>query len=332
MKIVMTMLARDEADIVGDQIAFHLAAGVDFIVATDHDSSDGTTDILEQFAAQGVLHLLRESGAVLRQSEWVTRMARMAAVDFHADWVINSDADEFWWPSGGDLKKVLSHVPRTYGIVYSFIRPFLPPPDEGRFAERMTVRLSPLAPINDPASPFRANVRLLHRGAADVAVGTGNASVNSQSLAHLPGWSPVEVLHFPIRSFAHFERKFVAHYETVSERRRGDHRRAWHATRTGRLRELYDEISPKKECLQTGLTDGSLTIDTRLRDALRVLAAGHPARLEFPRRDARSEAGCAVERAVLAEGELVRLQRSVDGLEQRATAVERFGGRHRAAR
>lgn len=332
MTLVMTLLVRDEADIVRDQIAFHLAAGVDFIVATDHDSHDGTTDILEQFAARGVLHLLRESGAVLRQSEWVTRMARMAVVDFDADWVINSDADEFWWPSGGDLKKVLSLVPSTYGIVCSFIRPFLPPPDDGEFAERMTVRLTPSAAINDPASPFRANVRLLHRGAADVVVRTGNASVSGRSLARLPGWSPVEVLHFPIRSFAHFERKFLAHYETVRERRRGDHRRAWEATRTGRLRELYDDMSPKQDRLQTGLSNGSLTIDTRVRDALRTLAARNPAPLEFPRRDSRAEAGCAVERAVLDEGELVRLQRSLDGLEQRAKAVESSMAGSRGAR
>ena len=31
MRIVMTLLARDEADIVDAQIAFHLHAGVDFV-------------------------------------------------------------------------------------------------------------------------------------------------------------------------------------------------------------------------------------------------------------------------------------------------------------
>ena len=262
---------------------------------------------------------------VLRQSQWVTRMARLAATEFGADWVINSDADEFWWPSGGSLKQVLSHVPPEYGIVRSFVRPFLPPLEEGPFAERMIVRLSPSAAINDPSSPFRANVRLLHRGAADVVVGTGNASVSSRSLTRLPGWSPVEVLHFPIRGYSHFERKFLAHYETVREPRRGDHRRAWEAAQAGRLQELYGQIAADPLQVRAGIEGGSLTVDTRLRDALRLLSARPASVLEFPPRDAQEEAGCAVERAVLDESELVRLQRFADRVAQRAARGVRAG-------
>jgi hypothetical protein len=321
MKLIMTLLVRNEADIIDEQIGYHLAAGVDFIVATDHESSDGTLAILERYAAQGVLHLLHASGGVLHQSEWVTRMARMAAMEFSADWVINSDADEFWWPSGGDLKQVLALVPEEHGIAYSFARPFLPPLDDGPFAECMTVRLSPSAAINDPTSPFRPNTGVLHRGAPDVVVGTGNTSVRSRFLRRCPGWSPVEVLHFPLRSFAHFERKFLSHFRTVRERRRGDHLRAWEAAQKGQLHELYLEIVGTEERLRAGLAEGSLTIDTRLRDVLRALAAAPSSPLRFPRRDLEAEVGCAVEAAVLGEGETVRLQRWLDRLVQRVDAA-----------
>jgi hypothetical protein len=47
VKLVQTLVVRDESDIVGAQIDYHLNAGVDFVLATDHDSSDGTTEILE---------------------------------------------------------------------------------------------------------------------------------------------------------------------------------------------------------------------------------------------------------------------------------------------
>src|SRR5262249_30645506 len=104
MKLVATVLARDEADIIDAQVAFHLNAGVDFVIATDNNSRDGTTEILEAYQRDGCLHLIREPAEGLRQGEWVTRMARLAATDFGADWGINSDADEFWWPRGGPLQ------------------------------------------------------------------------------------------------------------------------------------------------------------------------------------------------------------------------------------
>ena len=49
----MTLVVRDEADILDAQIAYHLNAGVDFVIAIDHRSVDGTTEILESYARAG---------------------------------------------------------------------------------------------------------------------------------------------------------------------------------------------------------------------------------------------------------------------------------------
>ena len=326
LRLVMTLLVRDEADIVRDQIEFHLAAGVDFVVATDHESSDGTAEILEEYARAGVLRLIRQSGRRYLQSEWVTRMAQMAATDLGADWVINSDADEFWWPSGGDLKEVLGAIPERYGIVRTFVRPFLPRPGDGRFLERMTVRLSPAAAINDPASSFRVNVRLLHRASPVIVVGRGNVAITGSPLAVLRGWSPVEVFHFPIRSFAQFERKFLTHFETVGGDR-GDHARAYRASEAGLLREVYDRLCVDEAMLRRGLANGSLTLDTRLRDAVTALAADAPTPRTFPARTAPEQAGYAVDGAVLVEGETMRLFRRADEVVQRVVEAERRAGR-----
>ena len=97
MILAQTLVVRDEADVVDAQIAYHLAAGVDVVVATDHQSEDGTTEILEEYERRGVLRLLREGGPV-REDVWRTDMARLAARELGADWVINTDADEFWLP------------------------------------------------------------------------------------------------------------------------------------------------------------------------------------------------------------------------------------------
>jgi len=316
----MTLMARNEADIIDSQLAFHRAAGVDFVVAIDHGSTDETTEILKRYERNGFLHLIKVSSPTKQKSARYTRMARMAATDFGADWVINSDADEFWLPSGGPLKQVLALIPERFGVVHTFVRPFLPRPGSGLFAERMTVRFAPPAPINNPSDPFRPNVRLLHRADAAIRVGGGNASVQS-SLSPLPGWSPIEVLHFPIRSFEQFRRKFLTHYETsTGERQRGEHVRAYEAAREGRLQELYARLCVDDREVERGIEARMLELDTRLRDALHALP---DSTVHFAGRSGAEEAGYAIDADVLTSGEAVRLQRRTDELLQRVRDLER---------
>ena len=100
MKLVMTLLVRDEQDIVRENLDFHLAQGVDQVIVTDNGSEDATVEILREYEARGVVRLLFEPTDDYSQGRWVTRMARLAAAE-GADWVINNDADEFWWPRAG---------------------------------------------------------------------------------------------------------------------------------------------------------------------------------------------------------------------------------------
>src|SRR5205814_5142344 len=73
--------------------------------------------------------------------------------------------------------------------------------------------------------------------------------------------------------------------------------------------------------LEQGLHDGSLVIDTRLRDALDALREGK--QLVFPRLTVVDEAAYAVDVAALGEADVVRLQRRLDTLEQRLLTIER---------
>jgi Glycosyl transferase family 2 len=325
MTLVMTLLARDEADVIESWLSFHLNAGADFVVATDNRSQDGTTEILERYEREGHLHLIREEGEDLRQNEWVTRMARLAATDFGADWVINSDADEFWWPRGASLAQVLDAIPPRYGTVGAFLRTFAPRPDsEEPFAERLTVRFSALAPINDPASLFKPIRKVIHRGHPEIRLTRGNHAVVDSPFAPLRGWFPVEVLHFPLRSVAQCEHKARLQgnaWRHIDRTPTAYHAQMFEALESGTIPEYYARQVVTDQEVEQGIASGRLVVDTRLRDALRRLAAGDTG-LEFPTPTLVDEATYAVEAAALGEADVVRLQRRLDELEHRLATVE----------
>ena len=83
MKLVLTLLCRDEADILESMLGFHLEQGVDQIIATDNGSVDGSLEILQRFERSGQLTLLEEAEHTHDQAIWVSRMARMAAAMAH---------------------------------------------------------------------------------------------------------------------------------------------------------------------------------------------------------------------------------------------------------
>jgi hypothetical protein len=322
MKLVMTLLARDEADVVGEQLAFHLNAGVDFVVAMDNLSEDGTTEILESYAKSGQLHLIRQDSEFLRQADWITELGRLAASEFGADWVIHSDADEFWWPRGESLKDVLASIPARYGIVRALLRHFVPRPDDGQsFAERMTVRMSASAPINDPRSLYRPNLKIIHRADPNVNVSIGAQRLIDSPLVPLRGWYPIEFFHFPVRSLQQCERKYAHQQIAPGQTPSPYYDRVRELIAAGRLQELYDSLVVDDSALERGLQDGTLIVDTRLREALRALGGGDD--IAFPRPTVVDEAAYAVDVAALGEADVVRLQRRLDTLEQRLVSVER---------
>ena len=325
MKLVMTLLARDEADIVDAWLSFHLNAGAHVVVATDNGSTDGTTEILGRYAREGRLHLIHESGEDLRQDEWVTRMARLASTEHGADWVINSDADEFWWPRGASLRDVLAAVPPRYGTVGAFLRMFPPRPSgEGSFAERMTTRFSALAPINDPASLYKPIRKVVHRGHPEIRVTRGNHALVDSPFAPLRGWFPIEVFHFPLRSpeqCAHKARLQGEAFQRIDRAPTAYHANMFSALESGTIDRYYESLVVSDEEVARGIESGRLVEDTRLRDALRRLdASGGP--LTFPLPTLVEDATYAVEAAVLGEADVVRLQRRLDTLEHRLQTLE----------
>jgi hypothetical protein len=261
-------------------------------------------------------------------------MARLAATDFGADWVFNTDPDEFWWPRGGTLKEVLATVPERYGVVRAAWRNFVPRPDDDRFfAERMTVRLCTPSFHDHPLSTHSKSA---HRAAADVRIGRGNHEAFAGGLVPLRGWYPIEILHYPVRSLEHCVRKYVTQFvalEKNAEKGIPAHMaEAYRAYRAGALEAFYEPLVVDDAAVERGLADGTLALDTRLRDALRLLGFGEagsvedgdPRELAFPHPGVVDAARFAGESTALDESDLaLAVGARIDGIERRVGLLER---------
>ena len=191
MTLVETLVIRDDAELVEAHLAFQLHAGVDFVLAAG-DASDGTAEVLERYAEEGRLRLVPETGPA---EELRARLVQLAATEHGADWVLDGEADEFWWPRGESLTEILAAIPKRYTAVQGLVRPFVPPVrDGGLFAEQMTVRRPVEAGEDGPSGSLKAVQRA-----------AGGSPVP------LRAWYPIEILTFSERSPKPVEQQERAH-------------------------------------------------------------------------------------------------------------------------
>lgn len=274
MRLVTTLMVRDEADIVGAMLTHHREQGVDHVIVTDNASVDGTIEILRSFEREGFVTLWHDPEHRKQQYQVVTRMARYAATELHADWVINADADEFpvARDPGSTVRDVLAAVPITTNVLrVPVVNLTGEPARAGSGLGRLTLRdQREEAELTRAGIPFHPTPDAIHRGHADVSVSQGN------HLAEAPGWgepidSPdLEVLHLPWRSWKQYEYKvrvageaYIGNPELApSPRHHGmlDFRRL----QQGRLEPMYVAKHPTAEEVAAGLQDGTLVREERL--------------------------------------------------------------------
>lgn len=269
MKVVLVCVVRDEEDIVEAMLSYHLHAGVDHVIATDHGSVDGTTDVLRRFEGDGVLTYVRDDRLTISQGVVTTAMARYAAVELGAQWIVPADADELWWSRDGALRDVLASLPPRFSVVHGLWRHFVLRPDDDRpFHERMTLRRRP---TRDLDSVYQRQVKVLFRADAATVVESGNHGLVVRPPGQtLRGWCPFEVLHFPLRSAEQLERKLgrATGFETTAR-----HKLSARAF-PGGLDAFRATVCPVGAALDEGLGSGELVEDTRVRDAFREIGAG----------------------------------------------------------
>lgn len=207
MKLVMTMLVRNEADIIRANIDFHHAMGVDHFLIMDHGSVDETLDILNDYSKEGIATVYHQTDPGYYQAEWVTEMARNAYVIHKADWVINNDADEFWWPCHGSLKDSLALVPAEVGGLYIKRYNFPPIRDRSSFSFYDDMVYRDLRSVNSHGSPLPG--KMCHRACQDIIVSQGNHDAFGSAIYTKTTSTLMEILHFPIRSLTQLVSKIT---------------------------------------------------------------------------------------------------------------------------
>ena len=274
--IVMTLLVKNEEQMLAQQIEFHHALGVDHFIVTDNNSTDGTPDIIRRYQEKGwVVDVIEEHATDYEQKAWVDRMVELARAKHHADWIINADADEFWLPACGSFPELLKDTRANVlaGELHSVL------PEESKPWQEWTQ----LVRYVDDYEAYglsrfsifeRQNKKVLHRSRGYLQISMGNHKVSM--LPHIEHRADITIFHFNVRGREQFMQKMInggKQLEQHKGRHGGRHWRYFYKLyKEGKLAEEYDRVvgTHVRDRL---LSEGYIYEDTRLRDFLEKLNA-----------------------------------------------------------
>lgn len=290
MTLVQVLVPGGDAELVDAQLAFHLNAGVDFVLALGSPGAAADA-VLEAYERGGHLRRLAPGGD--RDEAAQRRDAiGVAAREHGADWVLVAAPGEFWWPRAESFGDVLVSIPERYGIVQGLVRDFvsLPAGDGDSPLERLTVR-ERVADGSGERRPPASRLRPLFRVTASSDLRDAQLD---EILVPLRAWYPLEVLRFPLDDQPLDEvdvDRRLGTGELVHDARLRDVMRA--------LRAPAEHAGPGAYLLPPGAPTGLLTAPSIVDDA------------EY-----------AAECAEVGEVDLVGLERQIRELHERLAALE----------
>lgn len=256
-KLVMTLLVRDEEDILESNICFHLNQGVDYIVATDNGSVDGTIDILEKYFKKGVLNYSIKRDNTYEQAKWVSEMAFKSVNEYGAVHMFHCDADEFWTPvTGQNLSRIAENITDISGVkLFNYLPPQNTKINGFDFSKFTHLVANPL-PYPKKSNRLESSKILLYKYPMKIitsnkytTVGYGNHCTDTVTNDELKVNENIVIHHFSIRNYDHFEKKVInggVAYLNNPDKIKG---LGWHWKRwyelylDGKLKDEYKKIS-----------------------------------------------------------------------------------------
>ncbi len=204
MKLVAVSVVKNEADII-EAFVRHTGTWVDHHLVFDHDSTDGTREILAELVREGwPLALFTDDVLANLQHVRSNALARLAFDQQGADWVVPLDADEFLCaPNRTAFESALAAVPTGQAGTLA-MRNYVPTPaDDPREAnpvlrlrhrrpgDSTTVKLViPRSLGTDPGVTAGKGNHALYRGTAPLPA----SQLPSAWLAHFSLRSPHQQL------------------------------------------------------------------------------------------------------------------------------------------
>lgn len=283
IKLIMTLLVKNEEEILETNIRYHKAMGVDGFIVTSHNSSDRTDEILEKLKQDGiVLEIIYEKDPAYHQNKFVDKMIKLAKYKYKADWIINADADEFYYSKSLNLKTNIKEAIRAgLNVIWTdsiFIFPddkknylydsnyFVTKPFQKFEAEHLGIL------DDEKFSEFidsQGCTKVIHNTKDYKKIYMGNHDIKMKHNKKRMKTSDIVLYHYHIRNYKQQEEKVKRYIDTVMPQGCGSHMlHMIELYKQNKLRENYDSYFGE-EMRNFLIEEGVVSIDKSVSNFLK---------------------------------------------------------------